>query len=118
MIADTHFDKRDRMGRTMTFIARLIRDGIADNVVAIAVNEETSVVVDQKGLARVMGKGPAYFVLGDHIPEVCEPQTPLTFFNYKIWRVKSGDTFDLKNRPQTGYYLTSVTNGKIDSDPY
>lgn len=65
-----------------------------------------------------MGKGPAYFVLGDHIPEVCEPQTPLTFFNYKIWRVKSGDTFDLKNRPQTGYYLTSVTNGKIDSDPY
>ncbi|MEW6491169.1 MAG: Type 1 glutamine amidotransferase-like domain-containing protein [Cyanobacteriota bacterium] len=117
-IADTHFEKRDRMGRTMTFIARQIRDGIADNVVAIAVNEETSVVIDQKGLARVMGKGPAYFVLGDHMPEVCEPQTPLTFSNYKIWRVKSGDTFNLKNRPQTGYYLKSVTNGKIDSNPY
>jgi cyanophycinase len=117
-IADTHFVKRDRMGRTMTFIARQIRDGIADSVLAIAVDEGTSVVVDKQGLARVMGNGPAYFILGDHIPEVCEPQTPLTFSNYKIWRVSSGDTFDLKNRPQSGYYLRSVKNGKIDSDPY
>ncbi|HEY9611451.1 MAG TPA: Type 1 glutamine amidotransferase-like domain-containing protein [Allocoleopsis sp.] len=117
-IADTHFDKRDRMGRTMTFIARQIRDGIADSALAIAVNEGTSVVVDKNGLARVMGKGPAYFVLGDHLPEVCEPQTPLTFSDYKIWRVRNGDTFDLKNKPQTGYYLRSVNNGKIDSAPY
>ncbi|HEY9675886.1 MAG TPA: Type 1 glutamine amidotransferase-like domain-containing protein [Waterburya sp.] len=117
-IAETHFDKRDHMGRTMTFIARQIRDGIADSVLAIAVDEGTSVVVDQKGLARVMGQGPVYFVLGDHMPENCEPQTPLTFSGYKIWRVKSGETFDLKNRPQSGYYLRSVSKGEIDSDPY
>lgn len=117
-IADTHFDKRDRMGRTMTFIARQIRDGIADSALGIAVDEQTSVVVDKNGLARVMGKGPAYFVVGDHMPEVCEPQTPLTFSNYKIWNVESGSTFDLKNRPTTGYYLRSVNKGRIDSDPY
>jgi cyanophycinase len=117
-IADTHFVKRDRMGRTMTFIARQLRDGLTDRVLAIAVDEGTSVVVDTKGLARVMGKGPAYFILGNHIPEVCEPQTPLTFSNYKIWRVRSGDTFDLENRPTTGYYLRSVKNGTIDSNPY
>ena len=117
-IADTHFVKRDRMGRTMTFIARQIRDGIADSVLAIAVDEGTSVVVDQTGLARVMGQGPAYFILGDHMPEVCEPQTSLTFSDYKIWKVKKGSTFDLKNKPQTGYYLRSVKNGKLDSLPY
>lgn len=117
-LADTHFDKRDRMGRTMTFIARQIRDGIADSALGIAVDEQTSVVLDKNGLARVMGKGPAYFVLADHMPEVCEPQTPLTFSNYKIWNVESGSTFDLKNRPTTGYYLRSVNKGRIDSDPY
>ncbi len=117
-IADTHFVERDRMGRTMTFIARQIRDGIADSVLAIAVDEGTSVVVDKNGLARVMGKGPAYFILGDHMPEVCEPQTPLTFSDYKIWKLNSGDTFNLNNRPKTGYYLRSVNNGEIDSDPY
>ena len=117
-LADTHFDKRDRMGRTMTFIARQIRDGIADSALGIAVGEQTSVVVDKNGVAQVMGKGPAYFVLGDHMPEVCEPQTPLTFSNYKIWKVESGSTFDLKNRPTTGYYVRSVNKGRINSDPY
>lgn len=117
-IADTHFTKRDRMGRTMTFIARQIRDGIADSVLAIAVDEGTSVVIDKNGLAKVIGNESAYFILGDHMPEVCEPQTPLTFSNYKIWKLRSGDTFNLKNRPQTGYYLTSVTNGELNSNPY
>ncbi|MGK7877515.1 MAG: cyanophycinase [Xenococcaceae cyanobacterium] len=117
-IVDTHFYQRDRMGRAMTFIARQIRDGISDSALAIAVDEGTSVVVDQNGLARVMGNDQAYFVLGDHLPEVCEPQTPLTFSDYKIWALRSGDTFDLYNRPTTGYYLSSVYDGEISSNPY
>jgi cyanophycinase-like exopeptidase len=116
-LVDTHFSKRDRMGRTMTFIARQIRDGISDSALGIAVDEDTSVVVDKNGMARVMG-GAAYFVLADHMPEVCEPQTPLTFSNYKIWKVESGDTFNLKNRPTSGYYLRSVNKGRLSSDPY
>ncbi|MEP0849670.1 MULTISPECIES: cyanophycinase [Cyanophyceae] len=116
-LVDTHFSKRDRMGRTMTFIARQIRDGISDSALGIAVDENTSVVVDKNGMARVM-EGAAYFVLADHMPEVCEPQTPLTFSNYKIWKVKSGDTFNLKNRPTSGYYLRSVNKGRLSSDPY
>jgi cyanophycinase-like exopeptidase len=78
----------------------------------------TSVVVDKNGLATVMGDGPAYFVLADHAPEVCQPGVPLTYSNFKIWKVPAGGTFDLKNRPTTGYYLRSVTNGVINADPY
>ncbi len=68
-----HFQQGDRMGRTLVFIARLIQDGIASSVLSIAVNEETSVVVNRNGIAAVMGNGPAFFILGDHNPEVCEP---------------------------------------------
>jgi cyanophycinase len=117
-IVDTHFDRRERMGRVMTFIARQIKDGLSKSVLAIAISESTSVVVDKNGMAKVMGRGSAYFVLGDHIPEVCEPRTPLTFSNYKIWKVRSGDTFNLRNRPTSGYYLRSVKRGRIDSNPY
>jgi cyanophycinase len=117
-ISDQHFVTRDRMGRTMAFIARQIKDGVAASVLAVAANEVTSIVVDRNGLARVMGDGPAYFVLGDHMPEQCVAKQPLTFSNYKIWKVNSGGTFDLQNRPITGYYLRSVTNGVISSDPY
>jgi cyanophycinase-like exopeptidase len=84
----------------------------------VAVERETSVVVDKKGRARVMGKGPAYLVLGDHIPEVCEPGVPLTYLNYKVWKVASNQSFDLRNRPATGFYTVSVEKGKILSDPY
>jgi cyanophycinase-like exopeptidase len=117
-ITDTHLVTRDRMGRTLAFVARQIQDGKAASALAIAVNEATSVEVDRNGRATVVGDGPAYFVLGDHQPEVCKAKTPLTFSNFKIWKVPSGGTFDLRNRPTTGYYLRSVTNGVIDADPY
>jgi cyanophycinase-like exopeptidase len=117
-ITDTHFVTRDRMGRTLAFVARQIKDGKAASALAVAVNEATSVVVDRNGLATVIGDGPAYFVLGDHMPETCVSGAPLTFSNFKIWKVLSGGTFDLRNRPTSGYYLRSVTNGVISSNPY
>jgi cyanophycinase len=117
-IIDTHFDSRKRMGRIMAFIARQIQDGKANRVLGIAISEETSVVVDKYGVAKVMGRNAAYFVLGDHPPEVCKPRTPLTYHDYKIWRVPSGDTFDLKNPPSRGYYFRSVKRGRFNSDPY
>ena len=117
-ITDSHFVTRDRMGRTMAFVARQIQDGRAASSLGFAVNEATSVVVDKNGHATVMGGGPAYFVLADHAPEVCQPGVPLTYSNFKIWRVPAGGTFDLRNRPQNGYYLRSVANGVINADPY
>ena len=91
------------MGRTLAFLARQIQDGKAASALALAVNEATSVVVDKNGLATVMGDGPAYFILADHAPEVCQPGMPLTYSNYKIWKVPAGGTFDLgaARRPAT-----------------
>ena len=117
-ITDTHFVERDRMGRLLAFLARQIADGRYKKILGVAVERETSLAVDARGLARVMGKGPAYFVLADHRPEVCEPGAPLSYSNYKVWKVASGGTFDLRNRPALGFYLVSVEKGKILSDPY
>lgn len=117
-LTDSHFVTRDRMGRLMSYLARQIKDGVTTSALGIGVNEVTSVVVDANGLARVMGDGPAYFVLADHVPEVCAARTPLTYSNFKIWKVASGGTFDLQSRPTTGYTTRSVTNGVISSNPY
>lgn len=117
-ITDTHFAARDRMGRLLAFIARQIKDGRSNRALGIAVDERTSLVVDKRGLARVIGDGATYFVLGDHRPEVCEPNTPLTFSQVKVWRVRRDETFDLRNMPRTGYYLVSVVNGQLSGNPY
>lgn len=117
-IIDTHFHERDRMGRLMTFVARLVRDGIFETALGIGIDEDTSLIVDQSGLAEVVGNGFVYFVLGDHLPEECNPQTPLTFSGFKIWKKGNGETFDLNHRPSTADYQVSVENGELDSSPY
>ncbi|MFM6282023.1 MAG: peptidase S51, partial [Dolichospermum sp.] len=94
-VIDTHFNERKRMGRIMVFIARQIQDGVSSTALGIAISEETSVLIDQYGIAKVVGKGAAYFVLGDHPPEVCAKGIPLTYHDYKIWRVPRGDTSEI-----------------------
>jgi cyanophycinase len=121
-IVDTHFYQKDRMGRSMTLVARLLRDGITPRALAIGIDEGTSLVINQKGVAQVIASkkdGSAYLILGDHQPEVCEPKTPISFSNYRIWRIRSGEEFALKNLPTTGYYQVSVKQGRLSSsNPY
>ena len=102
-------------------IARVVEDrsaeAVADQLRADGFGW-TSVLADGRGAARVVGKGPVYVVVGDHRPEVCAPGAPLTYSNYKVWKIPSGATFELRRRPATGFYLVSVEKGKITSNPY
>jgi len=118
VITDQHVVARKRLGRTLAFVARQLKDRKAREVLAVAVNERTSVVVDRRGLARVVGEGPAYFILGDHAPEVCEPKRPLTYSGYKVWKLAPGSTFDLARRPKTGFTLVDVKDGKPTDNLY
>ncbi|MEU7909358.1 hypothetical protein [Actinoplanes sp. NPDC049118] len=118
-INDSHFVARDRMGRTMAFVARAIADGhtTAGKSWGIGIEEGGSFVIDRNGLATLSGQN-AYIVLGDHTPERVAPGQSLTYSGYKIWRITPGGTFDFKNRPTCGYYLRSVTNGTPSANLY
>ena len=117
-LTEQHLVTRDRMGRLFGFLARQIQDGRTPTALGVAADEETSIVVDDNGLATVIGSGNAYFVLADHFPEQCQNRKPLTYSNYKLWRVTPGGTFDLRNRPTGGFYTISVTNGVLSGSPY
>ncbi|MFF7300548.1 hypothetical protein [Streptomyces sp. NPDC008265] len=118
-INDSHFVTRDRMGRTMAFVARALKDGLASGGKAwgVGVEEGGSLFIDKNGLATLSG-ADTYVVLGDHQPERALPGRPLTYSDYKIWRLTAGQTFDFNNRPTCGYYLKSVTNGVTDTNLY
>ena len=118
VITDTHFAQRDRMGRLMAFIARQLRELPIDSFLGIAANERTAVLVDERGIATVVGEGPAYFVLGDHFPEQALPGQPLTYCGFKIWRAPSGLAFDLAHHPRTGFATIDVRDGVIVQNPY
>jgi cyanophycinase-like exopeptidase len=47
LVTDTHFDTRDRMGRFITFVGRLMRDvWSSPSAWGVAVDEGTALLVD------------------------------------------------------------------------
>ncbi len=110
IITDTHWSKRNRMGRSFVFLARIIADGrrSVDDARLIACNEGTAVCVDENGLARIFGSYPdyedyAFFVQPNSFPNKCTYKRPLTWETqegaltvYKICGYPDGrNTFDL-----------------------
>src|SRR5579862_6358526 len=118
LITDSHFAKRDRMGRTLGFLARIMKDGWSSSPREVAIDEKSAVLVEVDGKATVVGTGKgAYFLRPTQAPEVCEKGVPLTFRNISVYRVKTGGHFDLTSWTGDGgtAYSLSVVGGKIES---
>lgn len=95
VITDSHFAERDRMGRTLTFMARLAEDGTVDSPRAIAIDERTSLFIDRDGLGTVLGQGAVYYI--EETPtttSTVESREPLVYGPLRRWRLDSGDTID------------------------
>lgn len=95
IITDSHFVARDRMGRLVAFLARIIRDGWAPEARGIGIDEKTAVVVEPDGLASIRGSGAAYFLRTPGKPEKCEEKNALTYRNVSVYRVAGAATFNL-----------------------
>jgi len=117
VITDTHFAARDRMGRTLVFMARILQDGRAKEIGDIAIDERTAVLLDRDGTATVVGVGHAYFLRSTRFPEVCKPETPLTFRGIAAHSLQAGEHFDVKQWSTTegASYALSVEAGVIQS---
>jgi cyanophycinase len=118
LLTDSHFARRDRMGRTLGFLARIMQDGWSVSPREVAIDEKSAVLVQADGKATVIGSGKgAYFLRPTEAPEICKKDVPLTFRTVSIYRVPSGGHFDLvswKGEGGTAYSL-SVDTGRIES---
>ena len=115
-ITDTHFVKRDRLGRLLVFMARILQDDWAKQVRAIAVEENAAVLLDPDGSAKVVGHGPAYFLEANALPQVCQHKQPLTFDGISVQRIEPNQTFHIKDWKGTGdAYSLSVLKGTVSS---
>ena len=125
IIADQHVEERDRIGRTVTFLARLVADGWtapADGK-AIAIDRETVVLMEPNGTASILAnpghKTPyAWFIRAPGPPEVCRSKMPLTFRNVAVYRLGPGTgTFDVRSWSGTGglAYTLSADAGVLRS---
>ena len=127
VITDAHLVARDRMGRLVTFLARLSADGWAGlpALRGIGVDEQTAVVVDGD-IATVMGNpdglggitGRAYFLKPTVPPATVQAKAPLTFRNVQVEKRVAGGQYNLATWPTVSPYFISVEAGVLMPNAY
>jgi cyanophycinase-like exopeptidase len=114
---DSHFVTRDRLGRSLVFLARIVNNGWAAQPRAIGIDEETALLVLPTGAASMVGIGAAYVLQAPGPAQVLADKTPLTYLNIGVYKVPQGGTFNLSTWTGTGgvAYTLNVNNGTVTS---
>ena len=100
-ITDSHFRQRDRLGRLVTFMARLDADDLVKqspgaNVRGIGINEQTALLIETNGSSMVVGNNltsstdlPRSVYFMEHTVTAGTEQltSPLTYTNTQVTRV-------------------------------
>lgn len=117
IITDSHFVTRDRMGRLVTFLARIVSDGWAAQARGIGIDEQTALAVDATGNVTLLGIGSAYFLATPGLPEVCLAKTDLIYRHVAVQRMSGYATFNLRTWSGTGIasYTLDAENGALTS---
>ena len=123
ILTDQHLQERDRIGRTIALLARLVHDGWTAQGLAIAADRETALHIDPiNGTAEVFSTPNhptpfVYFLRTPGPPEVCRRGKPLTYRNIAVYRIGPGGRFDLQRWQGTGgiAYTLSAENGVLSS---
>jgi cyanophycinase len=120
IVFDTHFAKRDRMGRLLVFLARMQQryreNPEGQKLRCIGIEERAAVLLESDGQARVVGKGPAYFIDTARTHGHLVSGTPVTYGPYDVFRVSPGHSFNVKTwHGDAVAYTLSVEAGTIHS---
>jgi cyanophycinase len=115
-LTDSHFAVRDRMGRSLGFLARIVADGWSKNPREVAVDENSAVLMEVDGDSKVVGTGKgAYFLQITNPPRVCKQGQPLSLNSVSVYHAPTGARFNLREWKGEGGegYEISVEAGLV-----
>jgi cyanophycinase-like exopeptidase len=118
ILTDSHFAKRDRMGRSLGFLARVVADSWSKAPHEIAIDEGSALLVEVDGRSKVVGVGKGvYFMQATTAPEVCKAGQPLTLKNVAVYHAPTGSMFDIRGWDGEGgeAYSISVEAGQVNT---
>jgi len=126
-ITDTHFVARDRFGRTVVFLARILNENLlpgASSVYALGVDQGSSVAVDPDGSATLFngdgGRG-AYLVRAGTRPRLAAGQ-PLRYTVEVSHVSHNGERFNLLAKTTSAPWTSVSVDGSrvppYSRDPY
>lgn len=122
IVTDSHFHARDRMGRTLAFMARLRQDGAATQITGLAIDEQTSLFIDRNGLGVVdnNGSGAVYVIeeRADTQRTQVVPGQPLIYRNLQRIRLDAGRFYDFVTRQHNGLVSVISVDGRNANAPF
>jgi cyanophycinase len=100
VITDTHFSTRCRLGRLITFIARINQDHPTDKVFGIGLDEKSALLIGADGIGRMApgSAGSAWLVMPQQPATILVREQPLTITGVHISRLDQTGSIDLKTR--------------------
>lgn len=117
LITDSHFAKRDRMGRLVVFLARILKDARPE-VRGLGIDERSVVLLEPDGKAKVVGEGQGAYMLSAAEALVYEISLghPLVFA-VSVEHAKTGDEIDFIKwkSSHAEHYSLSASSGKLHS---
>jgi cyanophycinase len=119
VITDTHFSRRSRLGRLITFVARLQSEK-DKNVIGIGVDEKTALLVDADGTARLAAgsAGSAWMVVPREHATLKSGQA-LTMHDIALTRIDADSVVTLRDHAvkKPGAVVTLKIDGGRLSEP-
>ena len=117
LIDDPHFVTRDRMGRDLAFLCRIYNNGWSNLPRDITIDEQTALLLDNKGNGSVVGISTVYFLQAPGAPQTCQAGVPLTYQNISVYRINAAGTFNVPSWKGTGgvAYTVSANAGVLSS---
>jgi len=125
VLTDAHFYQRDRMGRLLTFMARILEDVFSNMAYGIACDEGTALLIEADGSVSITAwnsNSSAYIMRANSFPKICEPGYPLSISNISVFKISGNESyaFNLANWNWIGNkgieYTLEVINGTIKSN--
>ncbi len=122
VVTDTHFAKRERLGRLIVFVARAAQEKGQDDIVGIGVDEDTALCVEADGRGRVysLDDGYAWLVMPHRTADRLSSGESLEFTSIPVTGVGAGsrlhlDGFTVDNPAFTA--VANVVDGELELQP-
>jgi len=123
VITDTHFSQRHRLGRLLTFLARLDQSPASNpgKVYGIGVDEKTALLIGADGIGRLAAgsAGSAWIVQPQKAATDLAPGKPLSIADVRLVQLGAAGSLDLKTRAVSkpvAAATISIRAGKLDAE--
>ena len=104
VITDSHFGKRERLGRLITFVARLAKEQSGADIRGIGVDEYTALCIDGEGVGKVFtgNGGSAWLVAPQALLDLKARGDSRDYAEFMKGRLEPGQVLDFPGMTVTG----------------